>query len=89
MKQLPNNMQATHKGKLEIVTPHQVPHELVFKEKKKCITNIGQYPPILRHLFEMLSISGPCHINPAFLLNAKLYFHLKLIAFFGWTLTFD
>ena len=33
MKQLPNNKQATHKGKLEIVTPHEVPHEQVFKEK--------------------------------------------------------
>ena len=33
MKQLPNNKQATHKGKLEIVTPHEVPNEQVFKEK--------------------------------------------------------
>ena len=35
MKQLPNNKQATHKGKLEIVTPHEVPHEQVFKETSK------------------------------------------------------
>ena len=75
MKQLPNNKQATHKGKLEIVTPHEVPHEQVFKEKmyhKRWTLSCDAETPFLKRL-----AFQECHVNPVFHLNAKPHFPLK------------